>query len=189
MEDTNIGKINVEIEGTSPLLMNRFDIEAYEKQRGNKRIIKDFKPEDEAKISAYWSSGKKKELIIPAIVLYSSILNASSFYKINKRSAKTTLAGSIRVEPEEIPLGTDKYVIDTRAVVIQRNRILKSRARLDKWKASFKIVYSKNMLSQAVLEDVKHILIEAGRRIGIMDFRPQKGGYFGTFEVTKFEYD
>lgn len=176
--------INVEIEGTSPLLMNKYNVEAELERQKGKRITKTYDPKEESEKSAYWSSGKKKELIIPSEVLYASILNASSFHRIGKRSAKSILAGSIRVEPMEVSLNTNKYKIDTRPVVIQRARVLKSRARLDNWKASFQIVYSEQLIADPQI--IKTVLEESGMRIGIMDFRPQKAGMYGCFKVTKF---
>ena len=177
--------INVEIEGTTPLLMNKYNIENQLEQQAGRRISKQYVPEEEAEKSAYWGSGKKKELIIPANVIYASILNASSFHRINKKSAKTYLAGGMRIEPFEISLGTDKYEIDLRAVVIQRNRVPKARARVDKWKAKFQIVYNDKLIGNSAI--IKEVLMEAGERIGIMDFRPQKSGNYGTFKVVKFE--
>ncbi len=85
---------------------------------------------------------------------------------------------------KEISLGTNKYVIDTRPVVIQRARVLKSRAKLEKWKISFTIVYSEQLIADPQI--IKTVLEEAGQRIGIMDFRPQKAGMFGCFNVIKF---
>jgi hypothetical protein len=182
-------KISITIEGTSPLLMNRYNVEAELEKQKNKRISKEYNPNIEAENSAYWSSGKKKELIIPANVLYRSMLNGASWYKINKRSAKSVLAGSIKIEPEEISLGTSKYIIDTRPVVIQRNRVLKSRARVDKWKADFTLVFDDRRIPESSIDDIKAILEEAGERIGIMDFRPQKSGWYGTFKIVKFEIE
>lgn len=177
--------IKVEIKGTTPLLMNQYNITAELERQKGKRITKTYDPTDEADKAAYWGTGKKKELVIPSEIIYASILNASSFHKINRRSAKSILAGSIRIEPFEISLGTDKYEIDTRPVVIQRARVLKSRARLDKWKASFQIVYNEKLIADPQI--IRTVLEEAGMRIGIMDFRPQKGGQYGCFEITKFE--
>ena len=178
-------KINITIEGTTPLLMNKYNVEAeLERQKGH-RITKTYDSKEEAKKSAYW--GKDKKLIIPSSCLYASILNASSFHKIGKRSAKSILAGSLRIEPMEVPLNTNKYEIDVRPVVIQRNRVLKSRARLDKWKASFTIIYNENLIADA--EIIKVVLKESGERVGILDFRPQKSGWFGTFHITKFEIE
>ncbi len=177
-------RIKVEITGTSPLLMNRYDVQTELDRQKGKRITKTYDPKEQAQKSAYF--GKDGKLIIPSVVLHASILCASSFHKIGKRSAKAILAGSIKVEPMEISLGTSKYTIDTRPVVIVRQRVLKSRAMLEKWKASFEIVYSEQMIGDPGI--IKTVLIEAGERIGIMDFRPARSGSFGCFKVTKFTY-
>lgn len=176
--------INIEIEGTSPLLMNRYNVEAELERQKGKRITKTYDSKEEAEKSAYWSKDKKN-LIIPAMCLYASLLNASSFHKINRRSAKSILAGSIRILPDEISLGTSTYEIDVRPVVIQRARVLKSRAILSKWKASFEIAYNEKLIGDP--EIIRTVLEEAGMRIGLMDFRPNKGGYYGCFKITKFK--
>jgi len=182
-------KIQVTITGTGALLMNRYNIEAeLERQRGH-RTTKTYDPAVEAEKAAYWNSKGKKELIIPAGVIYAAVLGASSFHKIGKRSAKAILAGSLRIQgidgSEEIGLGTAEYEIDTRPVVIQRNRVLKSRAKLSNWEATFHVIYNEDLVTDP--EIIKTVLTEAGLRIGIMDFRPSRSGYFGTFEVTKFK--
>ncbi len=176
--------IKVSIEGTSPILMNKYNVQAELDRQKGVRTTKHYDPEIEAEKSAYWDESKKT-LIIPSEVLYASLLNASSFHKIGRRSAKSILAGSIRVEPMQVSLGTNKYEIDTRPVVIQRNRVLKSRAKLTKWKATFEIVYNENLIANP--EIVRTVLEEAGQRIGIFDFRPQKGGPYGTFKITSFK--
>jgi len=176
--------INIEIEGTTPLLMHKYNVQAELDRQKGKRITKTYDPKEESEKSAYWSKDKKN-LIIPNLCLYASILNASSFHKINRRSAKSILAGSLRVMPEEISLGTKKYEIDTRPVVIQRARVLKSRARLDKWKAEFQIIYNDKLIADPTI--IQTVLEEAGMRIGIMDFRPNKSGFYGCFKVNKFK--
>ena len=174
--------INVEIEGTAPLLMSRFDVQSYidgKKTRLGKKPEQDF--EAEAKQSAYFTADGK-ELCIPALCMYASILSASSFHKINKRSAKSILAGSVKIAPEEIRLGTNKYEVDIRSVVCMKARVLKARPKLNKWKAKFQITITDEIDSKIV----KQILEEAGTRVGILSFRPQKSGFFGTFKVNKF---
>lgn len=176
--------IKVSIEGITPILMNQYNVQAELDRQKGVRTTKSYDPKIEAEKSAYWSEDKKT-LIIESRILYASLLNASSFHKIGRRSAKSILAGSIRVEPMEISLGTNKYEINTRPVVIQRSRVLKSRAKLSKWKASFDIVYNENLIADP--EIVRTVLEEAGQRIGIFDFRPQKGGPYGTFRITSFK--
>jgi hypothetical protein len=178
--------IKITIEGTSPLLMNRYNVEReLQRMKGIRKVNKTYDSKIEAENSAYWTTSGKKELCIPANCLYASLLGASSFHKIGKRSAKPMLAGSIRILPEEIRLGTAKYEIDIRPVVISRQRVLKHRAKLNEWSASFEIAYNEKVITG--IEVIKDILSEAGERVGLLDFRPQKGGWFGTFKITKFE--
>lgn len=178
--------IDVTIKGTSPLLMNKYNVQGELDRQKGRRTTKSYDPVEDAENGAYWSSGdkKKRTLIIPSVAMYAAILNASSFYKIAKRSAKSILAGSIKIEPMDISLGTDKYEVDIRPVVIQRNKVLKGRARLDEWEASFKIVYNELLIADPTI--IKDILADAGMRIGLLDYRPAKSGPMGCFEVTKF---
>lgn len=183
-------KINVEIKGTTDLLMNNYNIQAELDRKKGKRITQTYEPKEEAEKSCYRDEDGKY-LVIPSRMVYASMLNASSFHKINRRSAKSILAGSIRVEQEDIPL-LDKdnkplkdYIIDNRAVVIQRARVIKSRAKIKDWKAKFTLIYNEQLIADP--EIIKVVLTEAGMRIGIGDYRPQKSGWYGTFSITKFD--
>jgi hypothetical protein len=182
------GKILVEIQGRSPLLMNKLTPErlrGQERGRGGK-ITQVFDPEKEARESAYIDVIDGKEtLYIPSEAVYQCILNASKIYKSGKHKMSELLAGSIRIEPEKIPLGTDKYEIDIRPVRIGSARVLRARAKVPKWKARFYIIYDKTLLKDLKL--LRTVVEDAGVRIGLLDYRPQKGGPFGTFVVTKFE--
>lgn len=144
-------------------------------------------PREEAEKLAYWTinpKNKKKELYIPSEWILRSMINASSFQKIGKASAKTILAGSVFINPDKILLGTDQYEIDIRTVVIQRMRVVKARPQISNWKASFVIDYNEDMVGNPdVLFD---ILTQAGQRVGVGDFRPQRSGSFGTFVIEKW---
>ena len=58
-------------------------------------------------------------------------------------------------------------------------------AKLTEWKATFDVVYNEQLIADPQI--IHTVLKEAGERIGIFDFRPQKGGPYGTFCITKFE--
>jgi hypothetical protein len=58
--------INVEITGTSPLLMNNI-MSANLGQESSRKALKSYNPTEEAERSAYWTTeGKKKTLCVPA---------------------------------------------------------------------------------------------------------------------------
>ena len=53
------------------------------------------------------------------------------------------------------------------------------------WKVSFELLYNDKLIGNSDI--IKTILMEAGERVGLLDFRPQKLGSFGMFEVTKWK--
>lgn len=178
-------KIDVEIKGLTPLLMNRLNPESLKAKSRMK--TENYSTETDAANSAYMAEiNGKKQLYIPQEALYSMIINTAKQYKVRRMSLASLLAGTMRVEPEKVPLGTDKYEVDERAVVIQNNRVLKGRAKLPKWAAKFQIVYDSRRLPDGIEATLKEILEDAGTRMGLLDYRPQHRGWFGTFAVEKF---
>lgn len=178
-------KIDVKIRGLTPLLMNRLNPESLKSK--SRMRTKTYSTEKDAKNSAYMAEiDGKMQLYIPNQALYSMIINTAKQYRIRRTSLASLLAGTIRVEPEKVPLGTDEYVIDERAVVIQRQRVLKGRAKLPEWSASFQLVYNSKRLPDGIENTLKEILEDAGTRMGLLDYRPQHKGWFGTFAVESF---
>jgi len=178
-------KIDVEIRGLTPLLMNRLNPESLKSK--SRMRMETYSTADDAAKSAYLATiDGKRQLYIPQEALYSMIINTAKQYKIRRMSLASLLAGTMRVEPEKVPLGTDKYEIDERAVVIQNQRVLKGRAKLPKWSAKFQLVYDSRRLPDGIEATLKEILEDAGTRMGLLDYRPQHKGWFGTFAVESF---
>ena len=68
-------------------------------------------------------------------------------------------------------------------VVVQRNRILRTRARFPNWECSFTVDIDDELVDKGQIESWLDI---AGRRIGLGDWRPSKsGGEHGRFEVVE----
>jgi hypothetical protein len=184
------GKIKVTIKGTSPLLMNRLNPESL-KDKGP-TFKKQYDPEEEARKSAYITKvNGKEQLYIPSYAIYSMIIKTATRYKEKGRRSSVSglLAGTIRIEPEKILLGHCDYEIDERPVVIQRSRVLKWRAKIPEWTATFTIVYNRKILTDTVIKTLATILEDAGARMGLLDYRPQHKGWFGTFLLEKFEIE
>jgi hypothetical protein len=179
------GRIRVRIKGLTPLLMNRLTPAKLKRQTSVK--VREFNPEEEARESAYIDViDGKRQLYIPAEAVYGMIVTAAKVYRAGRVSLSNLLAGTIRVEPEKIPLGTDSYEVDIRPVNVRGARVLRARAKVPSWEAEFYIVYDKTMLGR-VLGDLRKVIEDGGRRVGLLDFRPQKTGWFGTFAVEEFE--
>jgi len=184
--------IEVEIKG--PILLMHNPKSMLDPQTtGTKSSTAKYDYNVEAEKSAYKT--KKNELYIPAQAMFSSTLNGASFKKVGKYTAKSIIAGNMRIEPEEILILDSKgkvmtkYEIDLRTVVIaqgkKRNRIVRARAMVKDWSARFRIVYNDQFIGDpAIIEDC---LKDAGSRIGLLEYRPQTSGSYGTFEIVKFK--
>ena len=174
--------IQVTIEGISPLLMNSPKSMIDEKSGLTKKTEK-YDIKGEAEKCAYRK--ENKELYVPAEAIKGCIIDASSYKKFGRYSAKPILAGGVFITPNEIGLGVKHYEIDVRTVVIQRNRVIKGRPMIKKWKLNFTINYDETLISDGSL--IKPILEEGGKRVGILDFRPIKFGSFGMFKIIKWQ--
>lgn len=174
-------EIEVEIQGVTPLLMNSPKA-MLDPQPEVKQAKKRYDPAEEAEKVAYRTD--KGKLYVPATAIKGSMVNAAAYKKAGKYALRPLIAGGVRVKGMEIVLDNKDYAIDARTVVIQRNRVVKWRPRLDAWKLNFVLVYNDKMLTP---EHIKPCLVEAGERVGLLDFRPQKLGEFGMFKVNKFK--
>lgn len=176
-------KIKVQIEGISPLLMHRFPI-MDEDAKSKKKNLK--KNEDD--VESYLYTDDEGRLVQPSTHLIGCMQKAGAKFQIpgqGKLTYKNLMgSGAVIIEPDLIPHLYQDWEIDRRPVVVQRARIVRSRPMLRKWALEFDIEYDNEEVPKSVLEE---ILAFAGRRVGIGDFRPDKGGPFGRFFITKFD--
>lgn len=184
-------KITVTIQGVSPLLMNRFT-EANEIAvsggttvafRGSKGT-----PREQAEPKRYCDT--KGVLYIPGPNIFSALIAAGSFHKAGKSkitTMKTSLVpAGIQVEDLVCSLDTDQWEVDSRSVVIPSTggRIMCHRPRVDKWSLSFTLDVDTTMFDPKL---VRAIVDDAGKKIGLGDYRPARKGPFGRFVVTKWD--
>lgn len=174
--------IQVEITGVSPLLMN--NPKQMLVQKSMRLKSKKYDVETEAEETAYRK--KSGELYIPKNCVFAMLIQASKAYKIKNQSLSNVLAGTIHIFPEEIGLGTKKFEINTQRAVIQGKGVIRSRAMLSQWKASFEIEFDEEWLPNAP-ELLEEVVRGAGKRVGLLDYRPQKKGWYGTFNLTKWQ--
>jgi len=178
-------RIKVAIEGTRAILLNNPAEMGNANSTGKKKIPT---PKEEAERSCYLTEDKTS-LAFPAMNLHRSMIHAAGAFKAGRLSMTPYIAGGVEIEPEMLSFNTDKYLVDTRRAVVQRQGIMRSRARIPQgWKLSCELLISEEDLPQkSNLDMLKEILTEAGRRIGIGDFRPQKTGPFGKFKIVEWK--
>ena len=77
-----------------------------------------------------------------------------------------------------------KSVQFTVGVVVQRARILRTRAKFDDWAVTFTVEVDPELVDK---EQLASWLDIAGRRIGLGDWRPEKSGHYGRFETVSIK--
>ena len=173
--------VSVTIQGKTPILLHNPAGMAGRKP-GKTEIPT---PEAASFESCYWTP-EKDSLGFPGDNVKASMLVASTQYKAGKIKLGPFIAGSVFIEPAMLSFNTKEYEIDTRRAVIQRQGILRSRARISKWKLTFDLIVDDDFPATNI-DVLKEILSESGRRVGIGDYRPQRKGWFGKFEVIDWK--
>lgn len=183
-------KIEVTIEGISPLLMNRFT-EAAEIQvsggtsvsfRGDKGT-----PREQATPKCY--ADKKGDLYIPGPNIFAAIIAAGTFHKAGKSKLTTQKSSLIPAGLQMVdmvcPLNTKDWEVDSRSVVIPSTggRIMCHRPRVDKWTCTFTLDVDSGMFSPNL---IRAVIDDAGKKVGLGDYRPSRKGPFGRFVVKKW---
>ena len=183
--------INVEIRGTSPLLIHRF-AESAEQSKPNRRIeVKERDPRTEAEKVAYIAADGT--YYFNAFAIPSCMGNAGASHKAkgSRKTLRFVVPSAVRMTNDTVTIlngaGPAKsFEVDARPVTIPatKGRVMRYRPRFDCWGARFEFVVNDDLLS---IDMAHQLLNEAGQSIGIGDFRPEKRGPFGTFRVTHFE--
>lgn len=182
--------VDVTIKGASALLINRFKETDEVPQSMKKAGKRDYgTPRHQAEQTAYCDPDTQL-LWVPTSWIKGAIQTVASDYKLpgTRKSVKSVAGGAI------IPVNEKAYFsegyklpqieIDSRPCVVQRARIMRHRARLESWTLAFALEIDNEILE---VTNVHQILSDAGRRAGIGDFRPQRGGPFGRFQVVEWK--
>lgn len=191
-------RIEVTIEGISPLLMNRYTDEAAMKSEGGTSatyVGTKGTPREQAAKKRYVD--ERGVLHLPGPNVFRAIIDAGTFHKAGKSkvtTARTSLvpAGVALVELTMPVLGHDDkeaaWEVDSRSVVIPSTggRIMCHRPRVDQWRLNFTLEVDPSMFNVSL---VRALVDDAGRRIGLGDFRPARKGPFGRFVVTRWDVE
>lgn len=178
---------SVEIEGVCPIIFHRFPVDEVARQNDEKTPARKGgrgKKHDNPELSVYRND--ENEICIPGEYLKQACVQAGRFRqdpRSPRKSAMDLYKALIIPLTELASLGTEKWdYLDRRRCVIQRAGICRTRPAFQAgWKATFQIMIQiPDYLSE---QSLNSLLVDAGRLIGLGDFRPT----YGRFNVTKFE--
>lgn len=186
-------KINISIEGTTALICNKFHDAAAESASSGTRTSSAAAdkgtPLERAELKLY--RGLDGLPMIPQPNLLRCLVDGGRFHKAGRAQVTTAkssiLYACLDIEGAEIKIQhREPWRVDTRAVRIPSTggRILTHRPMFDDWKLSFVAELDDRIVGVKVLRD---IIDDAGRRVGLGDFRPACKGPYGKFVVTAWD--
>lgn len=191
---TSVVLVQARIEGLSPLIQCRFSEESEQPAPTRSVKIDRGTPRQQAEKVVYRENSSG--FYFPQSYLARMLREAGAGHRqqSTRRSVKYIVPAAVIILDVAIPLlepgSADRipdFEVDSRPVTIPatKGRIMRHRARFEKWSAEFQLQIDESVLDAAT---VHQLLEEGGRRIGIGDYRPEKGGPFGRFEVVSWEF-
>jgi len=185
---------DIEIKGVTSLLQHRFGEAAEASVESETRTIRVARgtPREEAEKVCY--RDKNGYLWHPGAAIARGLREVGSGHKQrgSRKSLKYIIPAAVLVMDDAVGIFDDEgqrikdYEVDSRPVVIPatKGRVMRHRPRLDVWRMRFTLRINTTLMD----EDTVHLLLDQmGQQNGVGDFRPEKGGPFGTFVVTKWE--
>lgn len=176
-------RVQIELEGVCPMMFHRWNNESVEAKAKAKKGSVEKKTDD---IESFVWRNDKGELCVPGEYVRQSVIHASK-YEQDPRSPRKSLMDLMKAALVSLTdlasLGVkEPDFLDKRRVVIQRNAVTRTRpAMKEGWKATFILMC--NLPEYLPSQRLNHILQQAGRIVGLADFRPS----FGRFNVNRFE--
>jgi len=186
--------IEVVIEGVTPLICNRFtELSELQVSNGTSAVLRGKKgtPREQAEPKCY--RDKQARFTIPGNNLFKAIIDGGAFIKNGKSklsTQKSSLVPSFLSMLTTDAVLTDKgnkplrdFEVDSRSVVIPSTggRIMAHRPRFDEWRLAFDLDLTEAECDPKL---ARELVDNAGRKVGLGDFRPARKGPFGRFKVV-----
>lgn len=170
-------KIEVHVRGVRPLLQNKFP----EESKNNLPSKKGKNYDDRAEAEKRLEKNNDNIICQPASHFEAAMIRSAVEFKFEgRKSYKDLFKGGVFVSPDMIPHKKQKYTIDKRPVSVNRSKIWRCRPRFEKWELAFQVTILDDRIQPRTVKDV---LENAGKYLGIGDYRPR----FGLFEIVKFK--
>lgn len=178
-------RVNATIVGVAPLLLHSWNVEAVEAKATAAKNSKTKKRDD---LESYVYRTPDGLLGVPGVNLHAALIEAGRYHadpRSPRKSARDLVKAGIApltvVAPFEPATTTWDYE-DARRVTVQRAGITRIRpAMKEGWRLSYDLLI--NAPEYLTPELVAHLLNQAGRLVGLCDFRPT----YGRWTVVRCE--
>jgi hypothetical protein len=175
-------RVSLTIRGEADLLFHRWNCEAVE---AKSKAAKGSAAKKTDNIESYVYRNEAGEICLPGEYLRQAVISAAKFRQ-DPRSPRKSAVDLVKAAVVSLTplasLGVTEWDYEHRCrVQVQRNGVTRVRPALRAgWQASF--VFAVNLPEYVSQEMLLGLLTDAGRLVGVGDFRPT----YGRFQVTSF---
>jgi hypothetical protein len=181
------------IEGATPLLQNRATEEALSGKTRSNTPGEEDDPRTIAERCVYRLPNK--QICVPGGAFSRMLREAGGSHKAkgSRKSLKYIVPAAVLVLDDLCGLylpdrktPIKDFEVDSRPVTIPatKGRIMRYRARFNSWACKGRLRINDDILDEQM---VRRLMIEGTQQIGIGDFRPERGGPFGTSDVVSWQ--
>ena len=189
------------IEGVSPIIhhsaagidqflpINEQKKEITRKRSSNRTASDEARLRELETVGSLWLNADN-EPTIPRAALRAVLERGATKLKQASQVKEGLVVTSTQFDYDKERYGVDLDVLQksvqfTTSVVVQRNRVMRTRARFDlPWSCTFEVDVDDELVDDSKLRQWLDI---GGRRIGLGDWRPEKSGEYGRFELVSIE--
>lgn len=174
--------VTAEIQGVVPILFHRWNCDAVDAKASAAKGSKAKKTDD---TESYLYRNDAGEICLPGEYVRQAVIMAAKFKQDPRSPRKSAMdlfkAAIVALTPLASFGVTEPDFMDRRRVTVQRNGITRIRPAMNAgWKTQFDFMVNLPEYVPPIL--LKQVLDDAGRLIGVGDFRPT----FGRFSVTQW---
>lgn len=180
--------IDVPILGTTPLIMHRFSEKAKRQMLDNMQGRKSPKAskDPEAEFQAAFYRFEDGSPGMPAVAFKAATVEASRFYgkdvtKVGLRQF-VFIKGEVGVDGQPLVRITGEARMREDVVRVGMGTDLRYRPEFPAWSTILRVVYVTSALERA---SVLSLIDAAGMGVGVGEWRPEKKGDFGTFQIDQ----
>lgn len=175
-------RVEIRIVGVADMLFHRWNCEAVEVKA---KAAKGSKAKKTDNVESYVYRNDANELCLPGEYLRQSVIEAAKYRqdpRSPRKSARDLVKAAIINLTPLAGLGVTEWDYEHRCRVrVQGDAVTRIRpALISGWKATF--IFMVNLPEYVSHELLHAMLIDAGRLVGLADFRPT----YGRFQVTAF---
>lgn len=173
----------VRIKGVADILFHRWNVESVAEKSA---AAKGSKAKKSDNVESYVYRNDEGMICIPGEYLRGAIITAAKFRqdpRSTRKSAMDLYKAGVTSLTSLASLGTDKWDYeDMRRVQVQRSGITRTRPAMKAgWEAEFQLLI--NTPEYISSEYLNEVISQAGRLVGLADFRPS----YGRFQIVEFK--